>query len=455
MKKGYILKDTKKKQKGIRFIISGEIPRGKTIDDIEAMVIENGEEIIHSPIHEEPEEHIIEEKPQNGGDEGRHTGEVDYVPIITTESEKPISEPTENDEIKNDEEKKDDKKTKILPPWIGKAAKIGSAVIAAGLILSAIATTKVVTTDEIVTPSDYKATDEVSDIILTSFKDGEVMIPSSVISNPGILIKHQRAEYIAENNGTREGVNEYLENSTDESRIAEEEKIEEITKSFDEQQKIIHEAQKILEDSNATDSQKYEAIQTIKSAKSEEISIYTTNYDLYKQYSQKSVDAFNKDGGDERSEFETDVAGLENSEYMIAISNLERDESSLRSILGVLDNPEMLFEETSPAEGTTVKDYVIETEIFGKPVKFWEKSDKFYISVDYDTDLQLQEGHQVGSGITSITADEITEIETTSKNIFGIGKIVEHLTQGKDIDTVSIFGKTIYENDKEDSGRED
>lgn len=455
MKKGYILKDTKKKQKGIRFIISGEIPRGKTIDDIEAMVIENGEEIIHTPINEEPEEHIIEEKPQNGGDEGRHTGEVDYVPIITTESEKPISEPTENDEIKNDEEKKDDKKTKILPPWIGKAVKIGSAVIAAGLILSAIATTKVVTTDEIVTPSDYKATDEVSDIILTSFKDGEVMIPSSVISNPGILIKHQRAEYIAENNGTREGVNEYLENSTDESRIAEEEKIEEITKSFDEQQKIIHEAQKILEDSNATDSQKYEAIQTIKSAKSEEISIYTTNYDLYKQYSQKSVDAFNKDGGDERSEFETDVAGLENSEYMIAISNLERDESSLRSILGVLDNPEMLFEETSPAEGTTVKDYVIETEIFGKPVKFWEKSDKFYISVDYDTDLQLQEGHQVGSGITSITADEITEIETTSKNIFGIGKIVEHLTQGKDIDTVSIFGKTIYENDKEDSGRED
>ena len=394
MKKGYILKDTKKKQKGIRFIISGEIPRGKTIDDIEAMVIENGEEIIHTPINEEPEEHIIEEKPQNGGDEGRHTGEVDYVPIITTESEKPISEPTENDEIKNDEEKKDDKKTKILPPWIGKAVKIGSAVIAAGLILSAIATTKVVTTDEIVTPSDYKATDEVSDIILTSFKDGEVMIPSSVIPNPGILIKHQRAEYIAENNGTREGVNEYLENSTDESRIAEEEKIEEITKSFDEQQKIIHEAQKILEDSNATDSQKYEAIQTIKSAKSEEISIYTTNYDLYKQYSQKSVDAFNKDGGDERSEFETDVAGLENSEYMIAISNLERDESSLRSILGVLDNPEMLFEETSPAEGTTVKDYVIETEIFGKPIKFLEKSDKFYISVDYDTDLQLQEGHQ-------------------------------------------------------------
>ena len=281
------------------------------------------------------------------------------------------------------------------------------------------------------------------------------MIPSSVISNPGILIKHQRAEYIAENNGTREGVNEYLENSTDESRIAEEEKIEEITKSFDEQQKIIHEAQKILEDSNATDSQKYEAIQTIKSAKSEEISIYTTNYDLYKQYSQKSVDAFNKDGGDERSEFETDVAGLENSEYMIAISNLERDESSLRSILGVLDNPEMLFEETSPAEGTTVKDYVIETEIFGKPVKFWEKSDKFYISVDYDTDLQLQEGHQVGSGITSITADEITEIETTSKNIFGIGKFVECWTQGKDIEEVSIFGKTIYENDKEDSGRED
>ena len=455
MKKGYILKDTKKKQKGIRFIISGEIPRGKTIDDIEAMVIENGEEIIHTPINEEPEEHIIEEKPQNGGDEGRHTGEVDYVPIITTESEKPISEPTENDEIKNDEEKKDDKKTKILPPWIGKAVKIGSAVIAAGLILSAIATTKVVTTDEIVTPSDYKATDEVSDIILTSFKDGEVMIPSSVIPNPGILIKHQRAEYIAENNGTREGVNEYLENSTDESRIAEEEKIEEITKSFDEQQKIIHEAQKILEDSNATDSQKYEAIQTIKSAKSEEISIYTTNYDLYKQYSQKSVDAFNKDGGDERSEFETDVAGLENSEYMIAISNLERDESSLRSILGVLDNPEMLFEETSPAEGTTVKDYVIETEIFGKPVKFWEKSDKFYISVDYDTDLQLQEGHQVGSGITSITADEITEIETTSKNIFGIGKFVECWTQGKDIEEVSIFGKTIYENDKEDSGRED
>lgn len=455
MKKGYILKDTKKKQKGIRFIISGEIPRGKTIDDIEAMVIENGEEIIHTPINEEPEEHIIEEKPQNGGDEGRHTGEVDYVPIITTESEKPISEPTENDEIKNDEEKKDDKKTKILPPWIGKAVKIGSAVIAAGLILSAIATTKVVTTDEIVTPSDYKATDEVSDIILTSFKDGEVMIPSSVISNPGILIKHQRAEYIAENNGTREGVNEYLENSTDESRIAEEEKIEEITKSFDEQQKIIHEAQKILEDSNATDSQKYEAIQTIKSAKSEEISIYTTNYDLYKQYSQKSVDAFNKDGGDERSEFETDVAGLENSEYMIAISNLERDESSLRSILGVLDNPEMLFEETSPAEGTTVKDYVIETEIFGKPIKFLEKSDKFYISVDYDTDLQLQEGHQVGSGITSITADEITEIETTSKNIFGIGKFVECWTQGKDIEEVSIFGKTIYENDKEDSGRED
>ena len=75
--------------------------------------------------------------------------------------------------------------------------------------------------------------------------------------------------------------------------------------------------------------------------------------------------------------------------------------------------------------------------------------------MDYDTDLQLQEGHQVGSGITSITADEITEIETTSKNIFGIGKIVEHLTQGKDIDKVSIFGKTIYENDKEDSGRED
>lgn len=455
MKKGYILKDTKKKQKGIRFIISGEIPRGKTIDDIEAMVIENGEEIIHTPINEEPEEHIIEEKPQNGGDEGRYTGEVDYVPIITTESEKPISEPTENDEIKNDEEKKDDKKTKILPPWIGKAVKIGSAVIAAGLILSAIATTKVVTTDEIVTPSDYKATDEVSDIILTSFKDGEVMIPSSVIPNPGILIKHQRAEYIAENNGTREGVNEYLENSTDESRIAEEEKIEEITKSFDEQQKIIHEAQKILEDSNATDSQKYEAIQTIKSAKSEEISIYTTNYDLYKQYSQKSVDAFNKDGGDERSEFETDVAGLENSEYMIAISNLERDESSLKSILGVLDNPEMLFEETSPAEGTTVKDYVIETEIFGKPIKFLEKSDKFYISVDYDTDLQLQEGHQVGSGITSITADEITEIETTSKNIFGIGKFVECWTQGKDIEEVSIFGKTIYENDKEDSGRED
>ena len=455
MKKGYILKDTKKKQKGIRFIISGEIPRGKTIDDIEAMVIENGEEIIHTPINEEPEEHIIEEKPQNGGDEGRHTGEVDYVPIITTESEKPISEPTENDEIKNEKEKKDDKKTKILPPWIGKAVKIGSAVIAAGLILSAIATTKVVTTDEIVTPSDYKATDEVSDIILTSFKDGEVMIPSSVISNPGILIKHQRAEYIAENNGTREGVNEYLENSTDESRIAEEEKIEEITKSFDEQQKIIHEAQKVLEDSNATDSQKYEAIQTIKSAKAEEISIYMTNYDLYKQYSQKSVDAFNKDGGDERSEFETDVAGLENSEYMIAISNLERDESSLRSILGVLDNPEMLFEETSPAEGTTVKDYVIETEIFGKPVKFWEKSDKFYISVDYDTDLQLQEGHQVGSGITSITANEITKTETTFEGISGIVEGLKRLTAGKDINEVSIFGKTIYENDKEDSGRED
>ena len=449
-------RDAKKIKLGKTYIIIGNIPENTTIDDIYSIVLINNEaisEYIGEYIYTVPEDEQIRETEKKPISKEPKEREETYVGGVSGGI---IGDNGTKENI-SDEKKDDNKKNKtvVLPPWVGKATKIGTSILAATLLLSAIATTKVVTTDRIVTPSDYTATDEVSDIIVADFGDGKVSIPSSVIPNPGILIKHQRAEYIAENNGTREGVNEYLENSTDESRIAEEEKIEEITKSFDEQQKIIHEAQKVLEDSNATDSQKYEAIQTIKSAKAEEISIYMTNYDLYKQYSQKSVDAFNKDGGDERSEFETDVSRLENSEYMIAISNLERDESSLRSILGVLDNPEMLFEETSPAEGTTVKDYVIETEIFGKPIKFLEKSDKFYISVDYDTDLQLQEGHQVGSGITSITADKITKTETTFKGISGIVESLKRLTSGKDINEVSIFGKTIYENDKEDSGRED
>ncbi len=443
MKKGHIIDDAKKRKVGTKFIIHGKIPEGATIDQIVAMVIDNGEDLVEEIGHEtegKPEE--TKGKPIESGKAKEDSTEIEE-PVGYSESE--IE--TTSDEAKKDDEEKEEEKKKA-PAWLGKAVKIGTAALAAALLISAIATTKISVNEKTVTPSDYTVTNEASDIISIRIGDQDVQIPSSVIENPGILIKHQRAEYLAENNGSYEGIREYFENSTDESRVSEEERIEEITKSFDEQQQIINEATQVIQDENATDAQKQEALKKIQAAKDAQLGIYEGNMDLFLMYNQDSIDAFNRNGGDDRTAYEEAVAKLEVSEYGIAMQNLQRDVLSISASIGTLETPEVLFEETSPEAGTTEKSYVIDTELFGKPVKIWEKSDTYYISVDYDTDLQLTEGHQVGEGEFTISADEIVNTETTKKNIFAVAEIVKRLANHQDLGEISIYGHTVYGNNE-------
>lgn len=446
MKEGHIIDDTKKVKVGTRFIIEGKIPEGATIEQIVAMVIDNGELIVAEPEHE------IDDDPK----------EPKGKPIGPREAEEPVGDPgvyvepvggigehSGGDESKETKAEEDKEKKKVAPAWLGKAVKIGTAALAAALLISAIATTKISVNEKTVTPSDYTVTNEASDIISIRIGDQDVQIPSSVIENPGILIKHQRAEYLAENNGSYEGIREYFESSTDESRVSEEERIEEITKSFDEQQQIINEATQVIQDENSTDAQKREALEKIQAAKDTQLGIYEGNMDLFLMYNQDSIDAFNRNGGDERTGYEEAVAKLEVSEYGIAMQNLQRDSISLAASIGTLDGPEVLFEETSPEAGTTDKSYVIDTEIFGKPVKIWEKSDTYYISVDYDTDLQLTEGHQVGEGEFTISADEIVNTETTKKNVFAVAEIVKRLVNHQELGEISIYGHTVHEENQQ------
>lgn len=484
MRRGRIIDDAKKRKIGTKFIIHGRIPEGATISDIVAMVLENGREIAKGEelvVDDTVEPRVPRDKddkpidtgeptgPQVKRDKPIDTGEPTGSQVKSIYTGEPIGtrgevretidivEPvgtwvsgTEHEPKKvSESEASKDGEEKVAPVWLGKAKKIGFSLLAAGLIISAIATTKITYNEQTVTPSDYKVTVEASDILLVTIDGLEIQVPSSVIPNPGTLIKHQRAEYIAENNGTYSGISEYFANTTNESRVAEEEKIEEITRSFDEQQQIINEASQVLQDENATDEQKREAIAKIQAAKDTQLGIYEANMNLFLMYNQASIDAFNRDGGDDRTAYEEAVAEVEVSEYGIAMQNLQRDVVSITQSIGTLDSPEILFEETSPEAGTTEKSYVIDTKIFGKSVKIWESSNKYYISVDYDTDIQLSEGHQVGEGVFSISADEIVNTETTKKNVFAIAEILQRLATHQELGEISVFGITIREGDND------
>lgn len=462
MIKGRIIPNTNKKKIGTKFIISGRIPENATIDQIVAMVVEQGKSITGIP---ESERTGIDGTSGTGttkvpvkdnSDDGIGIGTVPITSIGTNIGE-PISgigEPVSGDNLTGYEDSsyeqkdvEDEKKKRIPPVLIGKCVKIGTGLLAAAILITGIATLSTTNRETYFTPSDKVAHSEASDIFIVEIEGQQIRYSGSVIPNPGTLIHDQRDSAIGENNGTRSGLEEYFEKSTYQSRIAEEEKIIQIAKDFDAQQALIDQAQQILQNSQATDSQKYAALQQIQAAKQTQYNIYEENLELYLYYDKLGEQAHRKNGGDERTEDEIEMSRISQTGYFLAMDNLRRDNISLGSTLTTIDAPQQLFDETAPVAGTTDKNYVIDTELFGKPIRIWKQSSTFYVSVNYDTDIQLSEGHQVGEGNFTISADEIVQTDTTKNNIFAVSEIVKRLVNHQEIGDISIFGRTIHSDD--------
>lgn len=341
---------------------------------------------------------------------------------------------------KQEEKDEDEKKKRV---FLGKAVRIGSSLLAATILIGAIATTRVERRETEIQRGDKANVESVSDILTTEIEGETITIPGSVIKNPGELISAQKDRYEGEIQVTDEGRKQF-ERETPEERARQEDEIMEITQEFNEQQKIIHDAEEVIQDPNATDAEKKAAIERITEAKKEELRIYMENEQLFKEYNEKAEEAYSIGGGDKRTAGEIERAKIENEEYGIAMENLERDILSLSSTLGVLKGPEVLFDEVAPDSGTTTEKYVIDMELFGKPVKIWQSEKKFYISVDYDTDIKTLEGHQVGEGMHVVTADEIAEVESTYGDIHAVIKILERILGHEYIGKVTVFGETIY-----------
>ena len=489
MKDDYIIPDQEKKKvkkglgkkAGYKFIIQvdsedlpKEIQEEITIDDIVAICRVNGESIRKKPGHIGPSR---EGEARGTGNKGRdsekgkgksgHTGssregkgrETGYAGDGSSERDDDPDRigggyvggssyggsdgqtPKSKQGKEKQEEKDEDEKKKRV--FLGKAIKIGSSLLAAAILIGAIATTRVERRETEIQRGDKANVESVSDILTTEIEGETITIPGSVIKNPGELISAQKDRYEGEIQVTDEG-REQFERETPEERARQEDEIMEITQEFNEQQKIIHDAEEVIQDPNATDAQKKAAIERITEAKKEELRIYMENEQLFKEYNEKAEEAYSIGGGDKRTAGEIERAKIEDEEYGIAMENLERDILSLSSTLGVLKGPEVLFDEVAPDSGTTTEKYVIDMELFGKPVKIWQSEKKFYISVDYDTDIKTLEGHQVGEGMHVVTADEIAEVESTYGNIHAVIKILERLLGHEYIGKVKIYGIPFY-----------
>lgn len=430
-----IIENVIKKKLGKNFLLFGEIPNDATINQIAAIVIDNGIKV--NGISEEKSgtdvKGVEEEKEEKPGSAGY---------LIPEDDNYANSEDSENEE-------KD--KKKVVPIPIGKCAKIGTSLLAASILIGALATLTVTKQEKNIKISDYQIQQEVSDTILTEIDGQQIRYVGSVIPNPGKLIHDQRDSAIGEQNGTYSGVQEYFKTSTDESRIAEEEEIIQIAKAFDEQQEKISKAQQVIQNPKATDVEKYQAFKEMKSAKQEQYNIYEKNVVLYNKYNKMDEIAHSKNGGDERTEDEIALGYIGSQEYNLAMQNLFRDTASIGVILATIDTPEQLFKEKAPIPGTTEKEHLLETEIWGHPVNFWELKEIGYCDVNYEMLEKVTEGHQVGEGVYTLSAKQITDMEVEYKNVSAVAKIVEDLVEKNELGEISVFGHTVYEdrNDKE------
>ena len=355
-----------------------------------------------------------------------------------TDNQTPKSKPSKEKQEDKDE---DEKKKKV---FLGKAVRIGSSLLAATILIGAIATTRVERRETEIQRGDKANVESVSDILTTEIEGETITIPGSVIKNPGELISAQKDRYEGEIQVTDEGREQFESETPEKERVRQEDEIMKITQEFNEQQKIIHDAEEVIQDPNATDEEKKAAIERMTEAKKEELRIYKENEQLFKEYNEKAKKAYSIGGGDERTEGEVERATIELTEYGMGMRNLEMDIISLSSTLGVLEDPEVLFDEVAPDAGTTTEKYVIDMELFGKPVKIWQSEKKFYISVDYDTDVQTSLGHQVDEGVHVVTADELAELESTYKDLHAVVRIIGRVLGHEHIGKVSVFGQTIF-----------
>jgi len=337
---------------------------------------------------------------------------------------------------------KEDKKDKSP---LGKYVKRGMAVGIAVLLLFALATVKEKTHATSYIPSDYTSSVEVSDIALINIDGQYVQYSGSVYDDPGKLIHDMRDAAIGENNGTLEGIAEHFATTTDESRVAEEETILEISSKFQAQQRIIDESERILK-SSASDIEKREALEKIIGAKRAIQTLYIENEDLYDMYTSLARGAYEKNGGDERTRQENELTYLGEMEYYLAIKNLGVDIMSLNSSIYTLDNPQRLFEEEPAPKGTVDTRYIIDTEILGHDIHIGEISSTEVTGLEYDPSITVNEGGTtVTNGQVLITEEAIQDTQTTRKGIFAVVDIIKRFIEGKETGEIEIFGQTVHD----------
>ncbi len=357
------------------------------------------------------------------------------------------SEQFEIDDNMDGEEdsKEDDEDKKRGLPLLKKYAIRGASLGLAGLLLLAIGGTKQITHKTTYSMSDYSSVEEVSDIELICIDGKYVQYAGSVYQDPGKMIHDMRDAAIGEQNGNYEGIRKYFSSQTEEERIAEEEKILAISDAFQEQQRLISENEEILRSPTATDSEKKNALENIKSAKKEMKKIYHDNLELYLTYTEAARDAYDS-YSDDRTQQEKELTRLGESEYTIAMKNLDLDVQSLQDSLTVLDNPQMLFKEPPSPEGTVDTTYIVDTSVLGHDIQFGMVKSDEVTELEYDPAISAQKG---GSTITNgeviISEQAIQTTHTTRKGIFAVMDILSRALRGEEIGQISFFGRKIHD----------
>ena len=406
------------------------------LSDYIACIKDNGERVVSGePLYSDVEE-VIDNEWQP------ITDVVEESQTITEDTPIDDKEPTE-DKQPTDEEKEEEEEPIPIPikDWIKKGVAIGISALLAVAILG----TKEKTHQTVDVSADRTEEEAVSDIVLIEVDGQYIQYIGSVYKDPGTLIRDMRDAALGEDLLFTDARNEILANTTEESRIAEEETILEISNQFQEQQSIIFENEQIL-NSSASESEKAEAIQKIIDAKKEIQTLYRDNYELYVSYANMAKAAHSRYGGDERTEQENEMVDAEVAEYNLSIQDLNKDIISLNDTLYVVKNPRVLFDEEPAPEGTVTTAYIIDAEIAGQPIQLGEISSTEVIDLEYTTSARVdKEGETKTSGTVVVDAGAIQKTETTRKGIFAVLDIIQRRIQELETGEITILGHKVHD----------
>lgn len=401
-----------------------ESPEGVTID---TPIVETPGEVAHIPTtdsdHGIPGE-VIPGPETIGGDIHSPAGST---PTIGD------SDYVQEEEISKDE---DEKKKSII---LGKAIKIGTISLAS--LLAALGVAGILTAKS-VDYTDYAQLSEQHSSLISDFdtKSGStIVLPNgttieldsetaysydrqeSQLANPGTIISELREKGLGENLGRNSGRQEY--DATPESeRVAEEEQINEITNSFQENQNRIQELSRKIADPSISAEEKLEVEHELVELYNKQLSIFESATPVYEQYFSKAWEIYGSPEDDRTADDRGNLIEDANS-WNNSIANITTNRDNYLGIIYTAENPELDFVDVSviPGKATNISTGRTETYSVDKdtyyidlgPIEFFGHellADGIHIfpkeeitttdeSYDYDLEGGTVAGGAVGQGV--------------------------------------------------------